>query len=278
MFSQDKASIVLFSKWPENNLYYVVDLLKLDEKKDRCFVKYEDETECWVSRQDVHIQFNRSIFPYQDHDDIFCCLCDKDNSENSNEIVLCDVCQQGYHQACHQPKIRQVVIDSSTQEWECQTCVYIMRQLDPMPNTSTPKAKPRPKKSQSPRRTVLKSQANKQSRIKLDRDNADKKSSQDKVKTMPVAESSVESVPGDPSDESPELPLRELPAEAILDGGDNKIIETAKALVENIGTTDFVEAIEKAEPKAKATTAKTNGKIPKRVVTKKTKAKIPLPA
>uniref|UniRef100_A0A6G1SGA8 Metal-response element-binding transcription factor 2 n=1 Tax=Aceria tosichella TaxID=561515 RepID=A0A6G1SGA8_9ACAR len=301
LFSKDKAAIALLAKWPADNLYYVVNLLKLDEKKEKCFVKYEDGTDCWVSRQDVHLQFNGSMYPYKESDDIFCCLCEKDASVEPNEIILCDICQQGYHQNCHEPKIRQVEIENSTQEWCCQTCSYIMRQLDPMPNTSTPKAKPRSKKQPSPRRAAIKTaQATKPSRIKLSRDKTDKKPSQqeleqERVETNPVApvaskgDSSAESVPGDSTDESPDLPLQELPVkgalpkDAIIDGGDNKIIATAQALVDSIGTNDFVSAIEqkneqKAEPKAKAPSGKTNGKIPKKVVAKKTKAKAPVPA
>jgi hypothetical protein len=289
VFARGNMPVVLFAKWPEDNLYYVVALLKLDEKKAKCLVKYEDGTECWVGRHDLHLQFNTTVYPYNEAEEIFCCLCEKGHSREPNEIILCDVCQQGYHQECHMPEIRQVEIDNSNQEWSCQTCSYIMSQLDPIAKTSTPKFKTRPKKKSPTRAVAIREVPKKQNRIKLSRDTKAKKSSSQELakKTPPPPETETavnrdesggtDSAPEGTNDDSQQkLPLQELVEE--VSPGDNKIIATAKALIDSIGTNDFVEAIEqKAEPKTKSTNGTKATKRKPKVAGKKS-AKAPLPA
>lgn len=122
----------LLAKWTDG-LYYTAALIKCDKPNKRCRVYFEDGSEIWVSNQELHIQL--SIDQLSDDEDIVCCICDDGNSEAPNEIILCDVCQQGYHQLCHQPKVDSSTLDESEdtkdhKDWFCATCSYILNQTN----------------------------------------------------------------------------------------------------------------------------------------------------
>lgn len=137
LLKKKTSKTVLFAKWQSDKLYYVVRLLKIDPKKDKYLVEYEDKTEAWTSKEDLHLQFCSFKSPYQTEDDIVCCLCEGGTSEPPNEIVICDVCQQGFHQECNSPQIELLL-----ERWTCETCCYIL-QIEPttvpVMATSTPK-------------------------------------------------------------------------------------------------------------------------------------------
>ena len=137
----------LLAKW-KDGLYYTAALIKCDRPNKKCLVCFEDGSEIWASNRDIHIQL--SIDQLSEEEDIVCCICDDGSSEPPNEIILCDVCQQGYHQKCHQPPVDSSKIDESEdtndhKDWFCSTCSYILNQTsdDNKPSTSASKAEPK---------------------------------------------------------------------------------------------------------------------------------------
>lgn len=120
----------LLARW-KDGLYYTAAIVKCDKINKKCLVCFEDGSEVWVNNRDVHIQL--SLDQLNEDEDIVCCICDDGSSEAPNEIILCDVCQQGYHQKCHNPPVDSSKIDESEdnsdhKDWFCATCSYILNQ------------------------------------------------------------------------------------------------------------------------------------------------------
>lgn len=120
----------LLARW-QDGLYYKAAIVKCDKANKKCLVCFEDGSEVWVKNRDVHIQL--TLDQLNEDEDIVCCICDDGNSEAPNEIILCDVCQQGYHQKCHNPPVDSSKIDESEdnsdhKDWFCATCSYILNQ------------------------------------------------------------------------------------------------------------------------------------------------------
>lgn len=163
----------LLARW-KDGLYYTAAILECDKANKKCLVCFTDGTEIWANNRDVHIQL--SLDQLNEDEDIVCCICDDGQSEPPNEIILCDVCQQGYHQKCHNPPVDSSKIDESEdtsdhKDWFCATCSYILNQSNrakssanaqqptPPPKqqahklltqpTPQPKPKPKPQQPQS---------------------------------------------------------------------------------------------------------------------------------
>lgn len=122
----------LLARW-KDGLYYTAAVIRCDKANKRCLVCFEDGSEVWVTNRDVHLQL--SLDQLNEEEDIVCCMCDGGSSEPPNEIILCDVCQQGYHQKCHVPPVDSSKIDESEEtsdhkDWFCATCSYILNQSD----------------------------------------------------------------------------------------------------------------------------------------------------
>lgn len=56
--------------------------------------------------------------------DLVCSVCSMGESEPPNEIVICDTCNKGFHQACHTPKISDQVLLPNI-PWHCRNCVPV---------------------------------------------------------------------------------------------------------------------------------------------------------
>lgn len=61
--------------------------------------------------------------------DILCTACNGADSEEPNEIVICDVCNQGWHQKCHKPKIAASVLAPNA-PWSCRFCTFALGTKD----------------------------------------------------------------------------------------------------------------------------------------------------
>lgn len=61
-----------------------------------------------------------------EHDDrdLVCSVCTMGDSDPPNEIVICDTCNKGFHQACHTPKISDQVLLPNI-PWHCRNCVPV---------------------------------------------------------------------------------------------------------------------------------------------------------
>lgn len=71
-----------------------------------------------------------AIHSFEDDDastgdsDLMCSVCSKGDSDPPNEIVICDTCNKGFHQACHTPKISDQVLLPNI-PWHCRNCVPV---------------------------------------------------------------------------------------------------------------------------------------------------------
>ncbi|CAN7993634.1 unnamed protein product [Ixodes hexagonus] len=56
--------------------------------------------------------------------DLVCSVCNGGQSDPPDEIVICDTCNKGFHQACHTPKISDQVLLPNI-PWHCRNCVPV---------------------------------------------------------------------------------------------------------------------------------------------------------
>lgn len=67
----------------------------MDSENERCLVQFEDSTAHWSLYKDL------TKLKLPESDDL-CVVCKSSKSWETNEIVLCHICEQGYHQDCLQ--------------------------------------------------------------------------------------------------------------------------------------------------------------------------------
>ncbi|KAK0180078.1 hypothetical protein PV327_005757 [Microctonus hyperodae] len=95
--------------------YYLGTIVEVDLARERCLVKFLDNTSAWSSVKEL------TKLAMADSD-VMCVLCKKSQPKTDNEIVVCDKCGRGYHQHCHQPRVSKE--DSSPDShWKCKRCV-----------------------------------------------------------------------------------------------------------------------------------------------------------
>lgn len=104
----------VLARW-NDGLFYLGNILKIDEKASKCFVQFEDNSEFWVMFKDIQRGAKEG--------EIMCCSCQGESSDVPDEIVLCDNCGLGYHQLCHNPPIDTNVLNPDV-EWLCRLCVF----------------------------------------------------------------------------------------------------------------------------------------------------------
>lgn len=75
--------------------YYLGTIVEVDLTRDKCLIKFLDNTSAWSSVKDL------TKLTMLDSD-VMCVLCKKSQPKNDNDIVVCDKCGRGYHQLCHQ--------------------------------------------------------------------------------------------------------------------------------------------------------------------------------
>lgn len=143
---------MLLAKWSDG-LYYSAQIDKFDVPGDKCFVRFDDGVTSWCLRRDVHLQLPDDYYDKYPTEDIVCCVCQEGSTKPENNIIMCDVCQQGYHQACHNPPIlSEVLTPAEDDEWVCSICDFICEQ--PSDDIPVKKTKIQQSKLDSPKKKV----------------------------------------------------------------------------------------------------------------------------
>ncbi|XP_076303389.1 polycomb protein Pcl [Lasioglossum baleicum] len=95
--------------------YYLGTVVEVDLARERCLVKFMDNTSSWSSVKEL----TKLSMP---DTDVMCVLCKKSQPKTDNDIIVCDKCGRGYHQLCHQP---QIIKEETAVEahWMCKRCV-----------------------------------------------------------------------------------------------------------------------------------------------------------
>lgn len=104
----------VLARW-NDGLFYLGNILKIDEEMGKCLLRFEDNSEFWVMFKDIQRGAKEG--------EIMCCSCQGESSDIPDEIVLCDNCGLGYHQLCHNPPIDTSVLNPDV-EWLCRLCVF----------------------------------------------------------------------------------------------------------------------------------------------------------
>ncbi|KAL4218580.1 PHD finger protein 19 [Mactra antiquata] len=108
----------VLARW-HDGLYYLGKILKINDKQEKCLLRYEDDSEYWSMFKDIHRVLKE--------EEMICCVCHSDVSEPPNEIVLCEYCLQGYHQQCHSPFIGSGKILDPDEPWYCRKCIFFLK-------------------------------------------------------------------------------------------------------------------------------------------------------
>ncbi|KAJ8288030.1 hypothetical protein COCON_G00006890 [Conger conger] len=100
----------VLARWSDG-LLYLGNVKRVDGVKQCCLVRFEDNSEFWVLRKDIH-SFSAGI-------EEVCCVCDAPPLKEP--LINCLKCRHGYHPQCHIPSIEPEA-DSNT--WICRQCVF----------------------------------------------------------------------------------------------------------------------------------------------------------
>lgn len=95
--------------------YYLGTVVEVDLARERCLVKFMDNTSSWSSVKEL----TKLSMP---DSDVMCVLCKKSEPKTDNEIVVCDKCGRGYHQLCHQPQVSKEETRTDA-NWICKRCM-----------------------------------------------------------------------------------------------------------------------------------------------------------
>ncbi|XP_058232526.1 PHD finger protein 1 isoform X2 [Hemibagrus wyckioides] len=100
----------VLARWSDG-LLYLGNVKRVDVVKQCCLVRFEDNSEFWVLRKDIH-SFSAS-------GEEVCCVCD--GPPLKEPLINCLKCRHCYHAQCHTPAVDpEVDIDS----WVCRQCVF----------------------------------------------------------------------------------------------------------------------------------------------------------
>uniref|UniRef100_A0A4W4GXR4 PHD-type domain-containing protein n=1 Tax=Electrophorus electricus TaxID=8005 RepID=A0A4W4GXR4_ELEEL len=100
----------VLARWSDG-LLYLGNVKRVDVVKQCCLVRFEDNSEFWVLRKDIH-SFSAS-------GEEVCCVCD--GPPLKEPLINCLKCRHGYHPQCHTPVIEPEVESNS---WVCRQCVF----------------------------------------------------------------------------------------------------------------------------------------------------------
>uniref|UniRef100_A0A3B3DWE0 PHD finger protein 1 n=1 Tax=Oryzias melastigma TaxID=30732 RepID=A0A3B3DWE0_ORYME len=84
---------------------------QVDGVKQCCLVRFEDNSEFWVLRKDIH--------SFAAGGEEVCCICDAPPLKEP--LINCLKCRHGYHLECHTPTVEP---EADSDSWICRQCVF----------------------------------------------------------------------------------------------------------------------------------------------------------
>jgi ribosomal protein L37AE/L43A len=113
--TQPKAGLTASpTKAPSKNL----PVFSIDKKQDMGKGK-----EKIYEKDPVKIyQSSKPAISKKEEDDLKCQICASGREFPRNLIVICDGCDQGFHQICHQPNIPDSILRIQNSKWFCRQC------------------------------------------------------------------------------------------------------------------------------------------------------------
>ncbi|AWP15632.1 putative PHD finger protein 1 [Scophthalmus maximus] len=100
----------VLARWSDG-LLYLGNVKRVDGVKQCCLVRFEDNSEFWVLRKDIH-SFAAGV-------EEVCCICDAPPLKEP--LINCLKCRHGYHAECHTPTIEP---EADSDSWICRQCVF----------------------------------------------------------------------------------------------------------------------------------------------------------
>ncbi|KAJ8273762.1 hypothetical protein GJAV_G00105240, partial [Gymnothorax javanicus] len=100
----------VLARWSDG-LLYLGNVKRVDELKHSCLVRFEDNSEFWVLKKDIH--------SFSAVKEGVCSVCDAPPLKEP--LVNCHKCRHGYHPQCHTPSIE---LESDCNAWICRQCVF----------------------------------------------------------------------------------------------------------------------------------------------------------
>ncbi|XP_015260177.1 PREDICTED: PHD finger protein 1-like [Cyprinodon variegatus] len=100
----------VLARWSDG-LLYLGNVKRVDGVKQCCLVRFEDNSEFWVLRKDIH-SFSAGV-------EEVCCICDAPPLKEP--LINCLKCHHGYHPECHTPTIEP---EADSDSWICRQCVF----------------------------------------------------------------------------------------------------------------------------------------------------------
>ncbi|XP_031432493.1 PHD finger protein 1 isoform X3 [Clupea harengus] len=100
----------VLARWSDG-LLYLGNVKRVDGVKQCCLVRFEDNSEFWVLRKDIH-SFSVGV-------EELCCICD--GPPLKEPLINCLKCRHGYHSQCHTPEIE---AEADSDSWICRQCVF----------------------------------------------------------------------------------------------------------------------------------------------------------
>uniref|UniRef100_A0A8K9V0R6 PHD finger protein 1 n=1 Tax=Oncorhynchus mykiss TaxID=8022 RepID=A0A8K9V0R6_ONCMY len=100
----------VLARWSDG-LLYLGNVKRVDGVKQCCLVRFEDNSEFWVLRKDIH-SFSVGV-------EEVCCICDAPPLKEP--LINCLKCRHGYHPECHTPSIEP---EADSNSWICRQCVF----------------------------------------------------------------------------------------------------------------------------------------------------------
>uniref|UniRef100_A0A673BA56 PHD finger protein 1 n=1 Tax=Sphaeramia orbicularis TaxID=375764 RepID=A0A673BA56_9TELE len=102
----------VLARWSDG-LLYLGNVKRVDGVKQCCLVRFEDNSEFWVLRKDIHSSLNMVLLCHYCHSS---CLSYK---HELNALPPPSI--TGYHPECHTPTIEP---EADSDSWICRQCVF----------------------------------------------------------------------------------------------------------------------------------------------------------